>query len=165
MIVDDDLLNLIAEEKKHTFISTGMSNYKEIDKAVEIFKSKDCPFSLMHTVSTYPMKDEDVNLAMINTLKLKYKCKVGYSGHETGLAISYAAAAFGIDSLERHITLDRSMYGSDQASSLEPVGLKQLVGGVRKIENAIGDGVKRIIDAEKPVAIKLREHLNWQFKD
>ena len=94
---------------------------------------------LMHTVSTYPMKDEDANLRMIQTLKKRYNVPVGYSGHEPGLAISYAAAA-GISSLERHITLDRSMYGSDQSASIEPNGLRHLVGAVRKIEKALGDG-------------------------
>ncbi|MCW8901336.1 MAG: N-acetylneuraminate synthase family protein [Gammaproteobacteria bacterium] len=162
MIVHEDLLKKIAEEGKHTFISTGMTTYEEIDKAVEIFKSANCPFELMHTISTYPMKDEDANLNMINTLRDKYKCNVGYSGHEVGLAVSYAAAALGISSLERHITLDRAMYGSDQSASVEPAGLRQLIGAVTKIEKAMGDGVKRVIDAEVPIAKKLREHLDWE---
>ena len=140
------------------FISTGMSTYQDVDKAVAIFKESSCPFELMHTVSTYPMKDKHANLRVINSLKERYQCPVGYSGHEAGLAISYAAAAFGISSLERHITLDRSMYGSDQAASLEPAGLRQLVGGIRKIEVALGDGEKRFIEEEIPVADKLREH-------
>ncbi|MDA8844881.1 N-acetylneuraminate synthase family protein [Candidatus Pelagibacter bacterium] len=159
MIIYEDLLKKIAEEGKHTFISTGMSEYNNIQKAVDIFRSAKCPFELMHTVSTYPMKDEDANLKLINTLRDKFDCDVGYSGHEVGLAISYAAATLNITSLERHITLSRAMYGSDQAASLEPAGLKQLVGGVRKIEKALGDGQKKIIDAEKPIAKKLREHL------
>ncbi len=159
MIVSEEFLKLVAEEKKHTFISTGMSNYDDIKKAVDIFNERECPFELMHTVSTYPMNDEDANLRMIKTLKDRYKCNVGYSGHEAGLAISYAAAAMGISSLERHITLDRSMYGSDQAASVEPNGMRQLVGAVRKIEKALGDGNKRIIEAEKPIAKKLRSHI------
>ena len=159
MIIYEDLLKKIAEEKKHTFISTGMSNLNDIKKAVEIFKSANCPFELMHTVSTYPMKDEDANLNIINTLRKKFNCNVGYSGHEAGLAISYAAAALGISSLERHITLSRAMYGSDQAASVEPNGLRQLVGGVRKIEKAMGNGEKKIIEAEKIIAEKLRGHL------
>mgnify|MGYP000922514098 FL=1 len=159
MIIYEDLLKKIAEEGKHTFISTGMSEYNNIQKAVDIFRSAKCPFELMHTVSTYPMKDEDANLKLINTLRDKFDCDVGYSGHEVGLAISYAATTLNITSLERHITLSRAMYGSDQAASLEPAGLKQLVGGVRKIEKALGDGQKKIIDAEKPIAKKLREHL------
>ena len=164
MIVYDDLLNMIAEEKKHTFISTGMSTYDDIQNAVDIFRKADCPFELMHTVSTYPMNAEDANLNMIKTLRKKYKCKVGYSGHEAGLAISYAAAALDISSLERHITLSRAMYGSDQAASVEPAGLNQLVGAVRKISQAMGDGHKRIIDAEIPIAKKLREHFDWNAK-
>jgi N-acetylneuraminate synthase len=108
------------------------------------------------------MKDEDANLNMINTLKKKFDCNVGYSGHEVGLAISYAAAALGVSSLERHITLDRSMYGSDQPASIEPSGLRQLVGAVKKIELAMGDGVKRVYDSEIPVANNLRQHLDWK---
>jgi len=162
MIVHEDLLKMIAEEGKRTFISTGMTEYEDIQKAVDIFKAANCPFELMHTVSTYPMKDEDANLNMIKTLREKFKCDVGYSGHEVGLAVSYAAAALDITSLERHITLDRAMYGSDQSASIEPSGLRQLVGAVRKIEQAMGDGEKRIIDAEVPIAQKLREHLDWE---
>jgi len=113
-------------------------------------------------VSTYPMKDEDANLRVIETLRNRYDCNVGYSGHEVGLAISYAATAMGITSLERHITLDRAMYGSDQSASIEPNGLRQLVGAVRKIEKAMGDGEKRVIDAEVSIARKLREHLDLE---
>ena len=163
MIVYEDLLHMIADEKKHTFISTGMSEYKDIDKAVEIFKNANCPFELMHTVSTYQMKDEHANLNLIKTLREKYKCNVGYSGHENGLAISYAAAALGITSLERHITLDRTMYGSDQAASIEPNGMHNLIGAINKIEIAMGDGVKRLTEEEKPVAQKLRAHLDWSM--
>ena len=140
-----------------------MSDFRDIQKAVDIFRSAKCSFELMHTVSTYPMKDEDANLKVINTLRDKFDCDVGYSGHESGLVISYAAATLGITSLERHITLSRAMYGSDQAASLEPAGLNQLVGGVRKIEKALGDGQKTIIEAEKPIAKKLREHLYKQI--
>ncbi len=161
MIVYEDLLRMIAKEGKHTFISTGMTTYEDIENAVNIFRSENCPFELMHTVSTYPMKDENANLKMINTLKEKYQCEVGYSGHEVGLALSYAAAALGINSLERHVTLDRSMYGSDQSASVEPAGLRQLVGAVRKIEIAMGDGIKRKIDAETPVAENLRQHIKY----
>ena len=159
MIVYTDLLEEIASERRHTFISTGMSTYEDIQTAIDIFNGANCPFELMHTVSTYPMKDENANLNVIKTLQERFDCNVGYSGHEAGLAISYAAAAMGISSLERHITLDRSMYGSDQAASVEPGGFRQLVGAVRKIENAMGDGVKRIIEEEIPIAEKLRAHL------
>ena len=160
MIVYEDLLRMVAKEGKHTFISTGMTTYQDIDNAVRIFRDEGCSFELMHTVSTYPMKDEMANLNLINTLREKYNCNIGYSGHEVGLAVSYAAAALGITSLERHITLDRSMYGSDQSASVEPQGLRNLIGAVRKIEKAMGDGVKRVIDDEAPIAKNLRQHLS-----
>ena len=160
MIVYEDLLKMIAKEGKHTFISTGMTKYSDIQKAVDIFTEAGCSFELMHTVSTYPMKDDDANLNMIKTLGEKFNCNVGYSGHEVGLAISHAAAALGITSLERHITVNRSMYGSDQPASVEPNGIRLLVGAVRKIEKAMGDGIKRVIDAEAPVAANLRQHLD-----
>ena len=160
MIVYEDLLRVIAKEGKHTFISTGMTTYDDIQKAVDIFREEKCSFELMHTVSTYPMKDENANLNMIKTLRDRYQCDVGYSGHETGIAISTAATAFGITSLERHITLDRAMYGSDQSASLEPSGFKQLVGAVKKCEIAMGDGIKRVIEEETPIAKNLRQHLN-----
>ena len=160
MIVYEDLLKMVAKEGKHTFISTGMTTYDDIQKAVDIFRKAGCPFELMHTVSTYPMKDEDANLNMIKTLRGKFGCNVGYSGHEVGLAVSYAAAALGISSLERHITLDRSMYGSDQSASVEPSGFRALIGSVRKIERAMGDGEKRVIEAEAPIAKNLRQHLD-----
>jgi N-acetylneuraminate synthase len=162
MIVYEDLLKMVAKEGKHTFISTGMTVYNDIQKAVDIFRAANCSFELMHTVSTYPMRDEDANLNMIKTLREKFDCNVGYSGHEVGLAVSYAAAALGITSLERHITLDRAMYGSDQSASIEPSGFKHLVGAVRKIELAMGDGVKITYEAEVPIAANLRQHLNLE---
>ena len=165
MMVDDDHLEMVASEGRHTFISTGMSTLQEIDKAVEIFSKSNCPFELMHCVSTYPMEDTDANLNCIGSLRERYGCNVGYSGHEVGLAVSYAAAALGISSLERHITLNRSMYGSDQAASIEPQGLNNLVGAVRKIEKAMGDGKKRVLKSEIPIAKKLRVHLKWEASD
>jgi len=162
MIVYEDLLKEAASEKKHTFISTGMTEVKQIDRAVEIFKNAGCPFELMHCVSTYPMEDEDANLNRIKTLRNRYKCNVGYSGHEVGLAVSYAAAALGITSLERHITLDRAMYGSDQAASVEPAGFRQLVGAVRKIEKAMGDGNMTMNSKEIPIAKKLSSHIPFE---
>ena len=159
MIVYEELLHSIAAEKKHTFISTGMSTKLDIDKAVEIFRKADCPFELMHCVSTYPMDDKDANLRRIETLRNTYKCNVGYSGHETGLAISYGAMGFGISSLERHVTINRAMYGSDQAASLEPVGFRTLVGGIRKIQSSYGTGSIEMNPKEKSVADKLRGHL------
>lgn len=160
MLVNTKLLEMVAEEKKHTFISTGLSTMKDIETAVNIFKNKGCHFELMHCVSTYPMKDSDANLKTITTLRQKFNCNVGYSGHESGLAISFAAVALGATSVERHITLNRAMYGSDQAASLSPQDLKKLVPGLRKIHLALGDGVKRIIDDEIPIAKKLRAHIN-----
>ena len=162
MIVYEDLLKEVASEKKHTFISTGMTEVKQIDRAVEIFKNAGCPFELMHCVSTYPMEDEEANLNRIKTLRDRYKCNVGYSGHEVGLAVSYAAAALGITSLERHITLDRAMYGSDQAASVEPMGFRQLVGAVRKIEKAMGDGNMTMNSKEISIAKKLRAHIPFE---
>jgi N-acetylneuraminate synthase len=162
MIVHEELLKLIASEGRHTFISTGMTTYEDIQKAVDIFNDANCPFELMHTVSTYPMLDENANLKVIATLRDKFNCNVGYSGHEVGLAISYAAAALGVTSIERHITLNRAMYGSDQSASIEPNGLKQLTGAIRKIEAAMGNGVKKNLDDELVIANKLREHLDWK---
>ena len=162
MIVYEDLLKEVASEKKHAFISTGMTEFEQIDRAVEIFKEANCPFELMHCVSTYPMNDEDANLDRIKTLRDRYQCDVGYSGHEVGLAVSYAAAALGITSLERHITLDRAMYGSDQAASIGPIGFLQLVGAVRKIEKAMGDGKIMMNDKEVPIAKKLRAHIPFE---
>jgi len=109
MIVYEDLLKMIAKEGKHTFISTGMTTYDDIQRAVDIFRAANCPFELMHTISTYPMDEKNANLNMIKTLREKFNCNVGYSGHEVGLAVSYAASALGITSLERHITLNRGL--------------------------------------------------------
>ncbi len=160
MIIDKKLLEKVADEKKYTFISTGMSDLSMIDDAVNIFKKKNCDFELMHCISAYPFDSEFANLNMIDNLKKRYDCKVGYSGHEkSGLAISYAAVAKGATSLERHITLDRTMYGSDQAASLSPLGLKELVGGIRIIDKALIDREKQILEIEKSVAEKLRSHI------
>ena len=145
--------------KKKTFISTGMSDKKNIEDAVNIFKKNNCPYELMHCVSTYPMANEDANLMRIQSLKKNFNCDVGYSGHEVGLTISYAASAMGITSLERHITLTRSMYGSDQAASVEPQGFVKLVNGVRAVSEAIGSGDIRFNPKELDIAKKLRAHL------
>ena len=159
MAVYKEFLEEVASERKHTFISTGMCELSDIDAVVEIFTKSGCPFELMHCKSTYPMNDEDANLRCIKTLRKRYQCPVGYSGHEVGLAVSYGAAALGVTSLERHITLNRAMYGSDQASSIEPAGLRMLVGTIRKIEGAMGDGTIRILEKERPIAEKLRAHI------
>ena len=161
MIVDLKFLEEVAKEKKHTFISTGMSSMKDIKDAVDIFTKNDCSFELMHCVSAYPFNDDKASLNLIKTLRETFNCDVGYSGHEKGgLAISCAAAALGITSLERHFTVDRTMYGSDQSASLTPKGFKELVESVRKIEKAInGAKTKEILEIEKPVAKKLRSHI------
>jgi len=159
MIVHTDLLKEIALERKHTFIATGMSTLSDIETAIDIFKERKCPFELMHCVSTYPVKPIHANLNCIKTLRDIFHCDVGYSGHESGLAISYAAVALGATSIERHITLDRAMYGSDQAASVGPAGLCELVGAIRKIESALGTGEKVILKEEIENAKKLRSHL------
>jgi N-acetylneuraminate synthase len=160
MIVDHKFLNEVAKQNKHTFISTGMSTKEDIDNAVSIFKKNNCSYELMHCVSTYPMKVEDANLVTINQLKNEYNCNVGYSGHENGVAVSLAAVMFDITSLERHITLDRTMYGSDQAASLELVGMKHLCESINKVLLAQGvPSLGKIIDDELPIAKKLRAHI------
>jgi len=160
MIVDKDLLESVAQRKKHTFISTGMSNKKEIDDAIKIFRENSCPFELMHCVSTYPMKPEDANLTTINQLKKEYNCDVGYSGHENGVLVSLVAFMQGITSLERHITLDRAMYGSDQSASLEISGMKNLTASIDKALLSLGKpSLGKIIDDELPIAKKLRAHI------
>ena len=161
MIVDLELLKEVAKRKKYTFISTGMATNKDIDNAVKIFKRYNCKFELMHCISTYPMKYEDANLITIKKLKEKFKCNVGYSGHEIGLAVSYAAFGMGISSLERHITLDRAMYGSDQAASVETNGMMQLVKNIRVMEKSVGiNRLGHIHPAEKAISNKLREHIS-----
>lgn len=158
MLTYRELLEEIAAEQKHTFISTGMSTLEQIGTAVQIFKDAGCPFELMHTNSTYPMQVQDANLLVMDTLKDRYRCDVGYSGHESGVIVSCAAVSRGATSLERHITLDRAMYGSDQAASLEIAGLKRLVEYVRDIEQALGSPVKRVMKTEVPIAKKLRKY-------
>ena len=161
MIVDLFFLEEVAKENKYTFISTGMSNIEDIDNAVKIFRKHNCSFELMHCISAYPFDDNLANLNMINHLKNTFDCKVGYSGHEKGgVAISIAAVALGASSIERHFTLDRTMYGSDQAASLEMKAFKDLVGSIRKVEKAIqGSLDKKILDIEKNIANKLRMHI------
>ena len=157
MLTNMELINKIAQEKKHTFVSTGMSNMDQIKTAVNIFKKNECPFELQHSNSSYPMKIEEANLNCIKTLQNEFECNVGYSGHESlGYLICVAAVILGATSIERHITLDRSMYGSDQPASLEPAGLQRLVRDIRNIDLIMGDGEKIIWDSEIPVMKKLR---------
>ena len=160
MLIHQKLLETVAQEKKYTFISTGMSTMKDITKAVNIFKKYDCPFELMHSHSAYPMSLKESNLKLITTLQKKFKCKVGYSGHEaSSYFVCVCAAMLGASSIERHITLDRAMYGSDQAASLEPEGLFRMVRDIRNIDSVLGAGVKKIWDSELPAKKKLREIL------
>ena len=157
MLTNYELLNIIAEEKKHTFISTGMSTMEQIREVVSIFKEHDCPFELQHSNSSYPMKIEEANLNCISTLRNEFNCDVGYSGHEAmGYLICVAAVILGATSIERHITLDRSMYGSDQAASLELPGLERLVRDIRRVNLIMGDGIKKVWPSEIPVMRKLR---------
>ena len=157
MLTNKRLLDVIAQERKHTFISTGMSTIEQIKNAVDIFKQYECPFELQHSNSTYPMKLGEANMKCIETLRNEFNCNVGYSGHEdSSYIVCVIAVVFGATSIERHITLKRSMYGSDQAASLEHPGLDRMVRDVRRVETIIGDGVKRIWDSEIPVMKKLR---------
>ncbi len=151
------LVRMVAEEKKYTFISTGMSTLEEIDVVVDIFKNKNCPFELMHCNSSYPMKDSDANLNCISTLKKRYNCKVGYSGHENSLiSISHIAVALGATSIERHVTLDRTMYGSDQAASIEAKNIANLSKVLHSVNEILGNGKKIITKSEEKVREKLR---------
>ena len=160
MLIHTKLLETVAKEKKYTFISTGMSTLKNISDAVKIFRKHKCPFELMHSHSAYPMRDDEANLRLIPVLAKKYKCKVGYSGHELGsYNVCVPAVILGATSIERHITLDRSMYGSDQAASLEASGLQRLVRDIRLIDKILGDGKKRVWPSELPVQKKLRQKL------
>ena len=157
MLTNHELLNVIAKERKHTFISTGMSTIEQIKEAVNIFRKNNCTFELQHSNSSYPMKMEEANLKCIQTLKKEFSCDIGYSGHESlGYLICISAVLLGATSIERHITLDRSMYGSDQAASLEPQGLIRLVRDLRRIDVIMGDGVKKVWPSEISIMKKLR---------
>lgn len=157
MLGHKPLLNKIASERKMTYISTGMSTMEEIGEVVKLFRDYNCPFELMHCNSTYPMKEEDANLACIPMLKEKFDCNVGYSGHESSLIkVCVAAVALGATSIERHITLDRTMYGSDQAASIEAASLEQFVKSVRVIQSVIGTGRKILTEKESQTREKLR---------
>ena len=158
MLTDYKLLETVAEEKKLTFISTGMSTMDEVRKAVEIFKKYDCPFELMHCNSAYPMDVSEANLLCIPALKKEFNCNVGYSGHEVaGYLVCVSAVLLGATSIERHMSLDRTLYGSDQVASLEPLGWVRLVRDIRKIKQILGDGKKRVWDSELPAKEKLRK--------
>tara|TARA_B100000401_G_C52737302_1_gene686504 strand:- start:169 stop:1050 length:882 start_codon:yes stop_codon:yes gene_type:complete len=156
MAINKSFIELVASEGKPTFASTGMTNIQDINYLISIFKKNNCPLMLMHTVSTYPSALEDLNLKCINTLKKLYDVPIGYSGHEASVSPSVVAATLGAAAIERHITLDRAMYGSDQAASLQPEGFRQLNQILRNIPIILGDGEKRILKEEELIASKLR---------
>ena len=158
MITNKKLLVKIAKQKKLTFISTGMSTYKDIDAALKIFKKYKCKYLIMHSVSVYPCPDELLNLKMIKILGKKYKSNIGYSGHESSIIPSLIAAAFGAKAIERHITLKRTMWGTDQSASLELNGMRTLVDYIRRFEKSQGNGKKLIIPEEKG---KLSDQKYW----
>ena len=156
MTTNLEFVEHVAKEGKPTFVSTGMTTLEEIENTVNIFKKHNCPITLMHTNSEYPSPEENLNLNCIITLKEKFNIPIGYSGHEPSVSPSLVAACLGATAIERHITKDRSSYGSDQAASLESSGLKNLVDMIRKLPVVLGDGVKLITDEEKKIAKKLR---------
>ena len=156
MLGDKELLHEMASEKRYTYISTGMSTYEEVDQAVEIFRKAGCPFEILHCNSTYPMAVGDANLKLIPALRERYDVPVGFSSHETGYVATLGAVALGATSIERHITLDTTMYGSDQKASIEPEPLKRLVADIRLMESALGTGKKTLSPAEMVVRKKLR---------
>ena len=148
MITNLKFLEAVAKQKKITLISTGMSNYKNIEDAVKIFKKNKCRFVLMHSVSSYPCNEKDLNLSIIPKLKKKFKCEVGYSGHESTVSPTIGACYLGAKYIERHVTLDRAMWGTDQAASLSPAGIKSLSVMIKKIPLVLGDGKKKILREE-----------------
>ncbi|MCX5698513.1 MAG: N-acetylneuraminate synthase family protein [Candidatus Omnitrophica bacterium] len=157
MLTNKELLEEVAKEKKYTFIGTGMSTIEEIEKAVGVFKKQGCPYELMHCNSVYPMPEDQANLKVIPVLREKFNCKVGYSGHEVGLIVTCGAVVLGATSIERHITLDRAMYGSDQAASIEIMGFYRVVSYVRTLEKALGNGIKVVTKEEESIKKKLRK--------
>ena len=157
-LTDSELLTAINKTKTTTILSTGMSSMQEIDKAVSLLN--DVPLAIAQATSTYPAEASELNLRAIQTFSEKYKVPVGYSGHERGLQVTIAAVALGATFIERHITLDRSMWGTDHSASLEPEGLKKLVRDIRIVELALGDGKKKVYDSEIPIRAKLRRVLS-----
>ncbi len=156
MITNEQLMRSAAKTGKKIIFSSGMSTLEETDQAVKWMREENADFALLHCNSAYPAPLEDLNLSCIKTLKERYGCEVGYSGHEFRLGTTVAAIYLGATILERHITLDRTMWGSDHLSSVEPQGLIKLVSGVRELETAYGDGVKKVTDGELPFRKKLR---------
>lgn len=158
MLTNHELLETISEEGRKTFISTGMSTLNEIDDAVEIFEKHNCPYELMHCNSTYPLKEIDANISIIDCLRDRYGCDVGYSGHELNNLVSICAVSRGATSIERHITLDRNMYGSDQKSSINPIEFRNMVDYIRRIEKILGNGKKIVSKSELNTKNKLRSN-------
>jgi N-acetylneuraminate synthase len=156
LLTNTEILKAVAKQKKFTLISTGMSNMKNIEKAVKIFKKNKCKFALMHCVSTYPCPEKDLNLNTITTLKKKFKCEVGYSGHESSVSPSIAAWVIGADYIERHITSDRTLFGTDQSASLEESGLRQLSEILNRMPKVLGNGVKKMTNEEKKLVKKFK---------
>ena len=156
MLTEETLLRECARTGKKIIFSVGMSNLGEIDRAVEILREEKAEFAMLHCNSTYPAPLEELNLKCIQTLKERYDCEVGYSGHEFRIGTTVASVYLGATILERHITLDRTMWGSDHLASVEPQGLIKLVKGVRELETALGDGNKVVTEGELPVRKKLR---------
>lgn len=153
-ITDHTLLRHIQKTGRTVTLSTGMSTMEEIESAVDILSKN--PLLIAHCTSTYPCKPEELNLSMIKTLEKRFKVPIGYSGHEVGLQTTYAAVTLGAKFIERHITLDRAMWGSDHAASIEPWGFMRLVRDIRVIEKALGNGVKKVYDSEMPIRKRLR---------
>ncbi len=153
-LTDDSLLKRHRKTGRPIILSTGMSDMKQIEHAVEILGTTNT--IILHCTSTYPSKSEELNLKVLQTLKEKFDIPIGYSGHEVGLAPSFAAAVLGACVIERHITLDRAMWGSDQAASVEPQGFKRLVRDIRELELIMGDGIKKVYESEIPIRQKLR---------
>ena len=153
-LTDDNLLRHMRSTGKPIILSTGMSTMEQIDHAVEVLGRDQ--LVILHATSTYPAQYEELNLRVIPLLAQRFEVPVGYSGHETGIASSVAAVAMGACMVERHLSLDRAMWGSDQAASLEPNGMTRMVRDIRLVETALGDGQKRLLDAEVPIMQKLR---------
>jgi N-acetylneuraminate synthase len=156
MVTNLKFLKLVAKQKKKTFISTGMCTMKDIVNAVKIFKKSKCGFVLMHSISIYPCDEQLLNLNLILTLKNKFKCEVGYSGHETKVSPSIAAYFLGADYIERHITLDRANWGTDQSASLSEAGIETLTSILNRVPTMLGDGKKRFLEGEKKISKKQR---------
>ena len=156
MITNTKFLIEVAKQQRNTFISTGMCTIKDIEKAVKIFKKYKCKFILMHCVSEYPCPEENLNLYLIKTLKKKFNCEIGYSGHESSVSPSLFAWMLGANYIERHVTDDRSRWGTDQSASLGPEGMKNLSSTLSKASSFFGDGKKKISQTEKKMLTKFK---------